>query len=134
MLESGGRGLGLHVGRQRNSWRPPTDVYETNETVIVRIEIAGMDEDQIDIELERRQLIVRGFRRDHGSETIVAVQQMEIYYGEFLSETYLPWPVDEGKIMATYRDGFLVITLPKARPFRVPITCPETADEHKGNE
>ena len=110
------------MNQQREVWRPPTDVYETSGALIVRVEIAGMNEDDFDIALARRRLIVSGRRTDHTSSTKLVYQQMEVFYGEFRTEIYLPWSVDISLVEATYDDGFLTIVLPKAGVLRVPIS------------
>ena len=116
------RRLGRNVNQQREVWRPPTDVYETSGALVVRVEIAGMSEDDFDIELMRRELIVSGRREDNASGTKLAYQQMEVFYGEFRTEVYLPWSVDVSAVEATYDDGFLTIMLPKVSVLRVPIS------------
>jgi HSP20 family protein len=117
------------VKPQGKIWRPPTDVYETDSAVVVRIEIAGMGEDGFDIQLVRRTLVVTGRRQDSAGTAKLAYQRMEIMYGEFRSEVYLPWPISETAIEANYQDGFLVITLPKARVHKVPILNAAGADD-----
>ena len=116
------------MNHQGKVWRPPTDVYETNGTIVVRVEIAGMNRGDFNIELVRRKLVVSGRREDHSGGTKRAYQQMEVLYGEFRTEVYLPCAVDSAKVEATYEDGFLVIVLPKAGRLRVPIhdvsNCP----------
>ncbi len=113
------------VGRWRPPMRmghfhPPTDVYETDEGVVVVVEIAGLDEDEVDIYLQNRTLTIRGTRR--GPVGKVTYQQLEIQYGEFRSEVYLPWPVEEDEVDARYERGFLLVTLRKAQVRHVPIT------------
>ncbi len=103
-----------------NLWRPPTDVYETDEAVVVRVEIAGMREADFTVTLHDQLLTITGARTDPSSK--VAYHQLEVRYGEFRTEVYLHWPVEQGSITATYQDGFLVVALPKARPRRVPVT------------
>ncbi len=109
--------MGLHG----SIWRPPTDVYETADAVVVRVEVAGMTEGDFNIDLARRALIISGRRLDRSGSKI-AYQRMEISYGEFRAEVYLPWAVDAAGVEATYRDGFLLVTLPKANAQRVPIS------------
>ncbi len=104
---------------QTPAWQPPTDVYETDETVVVRVEIAGMKESDFKISVQDRTLIITGQRFDPSPK--VAYHQLEIRYGEFRSEVYLHWIVSEADISATYHDGYLEITLPKARARRVPV-------------
>lgn len=100
-------------------WRPPTDVFETEEAFIVRVEIAGMDERDISVELDDHLLSVRGMRPD--TEEKRSYYQMEIRFGEFQSDVELPAPVIAEKTAAVYTNGFLTVTLPKqpAQPVRI---------------
>jgi HSP20 family protein len=107
------------LARQSKVWRPPTDVYETDNQVIVKVEIAGMREEDFNVSLNAQVLLISGVRRDPAEK--LAYQQMEILYGEFETEVYIPWTVDEDVINATYQDGFLSVLLPKAVPRRVPV-------------
>jgi len=94
-------------------WQPPTDVYEVGSHITVKIEIAGVEREDIDVRLDGRHLSVRGCRYDPGEK--LAYQQMEINYGEFRTEVYLPSAVDESQARAHYVNGFLYIHLPKAQ-------------------
>jgi HSP20 family protein len=107
------------VAMRSNVWRPPTDVYETDEGFVVRVEVAGMREGDFTISLQDRFLSVRGLRPDLPERR--AYYQMEIQFGEFNTEVELPYPVNAEEIAANYRDGFLRIVLPKARPHSVTI-------------
>jgi HSP20 family protein len=95
------------------TWRPPTDVYETDEAVIVRVEIAGMRDADFVVTLTDQLLTISGQRADPSAK--VAYHQLEVRYGEFRTEVYLHWAVEQGDIKAVYQDGFLIITLPKAK-------------------
>lgn len=95
-------------------WRPPTDVYETQDSVVILIEIAGMDPDKIQVDFSDKILRVRGRRQDKLRRA--AAHCLEVQYGEFASEVYLPGQYDLDAIDAEYTDGFLTITLPKAKP------------------
>ena len=110
--------------RRTRTWRPPTDVYETDDCVVVSVEIAGMEEGQFTISLSDRNLIITGVRHDPVAEAhglTLSYQQMEIRYGEFKTEVYLPWATVEDEIEATYEDGFLTVVLPKAQAQKVPV-------------
>lgn len=106
-------------------FRPPTDVYETEDAVVVIIEVAGLQEDQFEISLSEsdRVLTVVGRRQSHGADTARATfHQIEIPYGFFAVDVPVPWPLQEAEsAQAEYNDGFLVITLPKAQPRQVPV-------------
>jgi HSP20 family protein len=113
---------------QHRGWRPPTDVYETDTSAVVRVEIAGVDGKDIEISFANRILTVTGTRRDPADK--LTYQQMEIKYGVFRSDVFLPWTVKEKDIEASYENGFLVIVLPKAKgKHKVPITVIEESSE-----
>ena len=112
----------MNVNHQGKVWRPPTDVYDTGDEIVVRVEIAGMGEAELHIELFRRTLIVSGHRVDHAGKTRLAYQQMEILYGEFRTEVRLPWSVNASAVEATYDSGLLTVVLPKAHTLHVPIS------------
>ena len=75
-------------------WRPPTDVYETEDAIVVRVEIAGMREADFTVALVERSLLIRGVRQDLTERR--AYYQMEIPFGEFSTEVELPRP-DRGR-------------------------------------
>jgi HSP20 family protein len=104
---------------QHKTWCPPTDVYETDDHVIVKVEIAGMAEQDFAISLDANRLTVNGIRHDPGAK--LGYQQMEIPYGHFETHVHLPRGIDMDDIEATYQQGFLMIRLPKARPHQVPV-------------
>lgn len=105
------------AGVRSHMWRPPTDVYETADAVIVRVEIAGMDETGFTIVLDGRNLHIRGSRPDVPERR--AYHQMEIRFGDFASDVDLPSEVSVEQIEAMYGNGFLHIRLPKARPQQI---------------
>jgi HSP20 family protein len=109
---------------QHRGWRPPTDVYETDLAAVVKVEVSGVDRGDIQISFANRILTVTGTRRDPAEK--LTYQQMEIKYGVFRTDVFLPWPVKEKDIEANYEDGFLTIVLPKAKgTHKVPITVVE---------
>jgi len=111
--------FGWRITTRSPAWRPPTDVFEIENTVVVRVEIAGMREEDFSIELNGRNLLVRGSRQDISERR--AFHQMEIHFGEFAIELELPNYIEADQVQAVYSDGFLRIHLPKARPRQIPI-------------
>jgi HSP20 family protein len=99
-------------------WSPPTDEYETEEAYVVRMEIAGMREDDFEVSIENNILLISGLRPDDQQERR-AYQQMEIRFGKFASSISLPGPVDIDRTRAEYKDGFLIIILPKENQNKV---------------
>jgi HSP20 family molecular chaperone IbpA len=112
--------IGLVAVRQQRKWRPATDVYETEDCVIVRVEVAGMSEQDFTVSLANRRLSISGVRRD--TECKLAYQQLEISYGHFFTEVFLPHNVERDEIRAVYENGFLTVTLPKVQTHHVQIT------------
>lgn len=101
----------LHLTMRSPAWRPPTDVYEIDDAVIVRVEIAGMHETDFSIILDGRYLSIRGVRQDVTERR--AYHQMEIRFGEFNVDVEMPAAIDVENVQATYQNGFLKIILPK---------------------
>ena len=100
-------------------WRPPTDVYETETAVVVRVEIAGMKDEDFSVSLTGRNLVIRGLRPDVAERK--AYHQMEIFFGEFKSEVELPGPVIADRVRAEYQKGFLTVILPKQHVRKIQV-------------
>jgi HSP20 family protein len=94
-------------------WRPPTDVYETADALLVTVEIAGVEKDSFHLEFIRNALIVRGSRTHNLGAVQASYHRMEIKYGAFEVEFHLPLGLDCDRTTARYSEGFLTITIPK---------------------
>ena len=116
---SGSRAIGWQVNLHSYAWSPPTDVYETENNFIVRVEAAGMRESDFTINVEDNFLVISGIRSE--SPEWRAYRQMEIRFGEFSTAIELPLGVDASKADADYKDGFLNVILPKLKPTSVII-------------
>ena len=100
-------------------FHPGLDMYETTQSLVIKMEIAGVTPDRINVELsaDDRFLKIDGERLeaqdDHRDR--LRCYHLEIYYGRFQREIPLPGNLrlDRNQIQAGYRDGFLLITLPK---------------------
>jgi HSP20 family protein len=114
VLYTGSRSVAWMAGNRPRVWRPPTDVYETDEAYVVQVEISGAEHTDFDLSLDDRHLTVTGGRDDSTAERR-AYHQMEIRFGDFCTEVELPGPVDKDRMLAEYHDGFLVITLPRIK-------------------
>jgi HSP20 family protein len=93
-------------------WSPPTDVYETEENYVIKVEIAGMRDEDFDVAFEENILMISGFRSDLNERR--AYHQMEIRFGRFELAVEIPVTVNMEKATAEYKDGFLTIMLPKS--------------------
>jgi HSP20 family protein len=97
----------------------PTDLYEVEDKIVVRVEIAGMSEGDFSISIDQNTLTIAGIRPEIGERR--AYYQMEIPFGEFSTEVEIPSPINVEEVQAEYRDGFLLVTLPKAKPKEIKI-------------
>ena len=109
------------VGWQVTSsvWSPPTDVYETENDYVVRAEIAGLEETDIEISFENGILVISGTRSDLPERR--AYHQMEIHFGKFSTAIGVPGPVNLDNATAEYKDGFLIVRMPKTKPTDIKI-------------
>jgi HSP20 family protein len=94
------------------TWRPPTDIYETRDEIIIVLELAGVTEEDLSVTLFTDLLVVEG-RREQPVTDISACHQLGIKYGDFRTEIALHRPVKHETINAEYRHGLLKITLQK---------------------
>lgn len=111
--------FGWRFMRQTNAWHPPTDVLETDDAIVVIVEIAGMRGAEFSVTFDQQVLTIRGHRTETNPRR--AYHQIEIDYGEFMSIVKILAPVDSSGIEAAYSDGFLRVNLPKALPRQVSI-------------
>lgn len=109
----------------RRAWVPPTDVYETEKAVVVQLEIPGVSEDELEISVFERSLVISGRRLDPLLEKKTTYHRMEIQYGDFETVVYLPTALAQDEVEAEYHDGFLTIRFPKARAHQVAVLVDE---------
>ena len=110
---------GRHYGmlQQSGQWRPPVDIHETAQAILVKLELAGMREDQIEVILYENALVVSGKREDDvDHEQELCYHEAQVHYGPFRAEIALPTRVQAENVGASYENGFLRIRLPKAVP------------------
>lgn len=98
------------------SWRPPTDIYETSADVVIKMEVAGLHADSLQIVIHNDLLTIRGRRADETGRHKIGYHHMGITYGEFASDIRLPGPIEQEQVRAALDAGFLTITLPKQPP------------------
>lgn len=94
-----------------STWRPPTDVYETEKDLFVKMEIAGVREDDIEVTIQDGHLFITGMRSDSTGRK--SYHQMEIQHGKFSIGIELPVRLNIEDAAAEYKDGFLTIQIPK---------------------
>jgi HSP20 family protein len=96
-------------------WAPRCDMWETRDEVVISFELPGVGEKDVTLSITGDLLTVNGERRFAAEQvTDEAWHRLERAYGRFERTLELPMPVQPDKVSATYRDGVLVVTLPKA--------------------
>lgn len=95
-------------------WQPPIDVEETPESYKVHLELPGMRLEDIKITLEDNRLSIRGEKSRTEEQKGTTYHRLERVYGTFERSFSLTHAVKSEKIEATYRDGVLEVTVPKA--------------------
>jgi HSP20 family protein len=103
--------------RRRGGFSPTVDVFYTGDPprAVVHAELAGIDIDEVSLEIEGRELVISGHRRPAQAEGRV-YQQLEIAHGPFRRTIPLGADVIAEEAKATYRDGILAVELPLAEP------------------
>jgi HSP20 family protein len=112
--------LGWQVRMQAHIWSPPTDLFENEQNYVIRVEVAGMRQQDFSVVLDNNLLTISGSRPDTPERR--AYHQMEVRFGEFSTTVAIPGPVNVETSTAEYEDGFLVVSLPKAGPIKINIT------------
>jgi HSP20 family protein len=96
-------------------FHPPMDIYETEDDLVVVMEIAGMRAEDIHIFFEKDLLSITGRRTESSSAPKTRLHQMEIDYGDFERTLRIPFPLKVDETRAAYRQGFLIIAIPKRK-------------------
>jgi HSP20 family protein len=105
-----------NAGRQAqlfSGWAPALDLYQDNDNVVAVVELPGMRKEDIEISLHDGTLTISG-ERNSGTSNGETAERSERFSGKFRRSISLPTRVDSGKVSATYKDGILTVTLPKA--------------------
>jgi HSP20 family protein len=105
----GGRQAQLFTG-----WTPALDLYQNNDNVVAIVELPGMRKEDIEISLQDGMLTIGGERKSEEGGNGENATRTERFTGKFRRSITLPTRVDANKVNATYKDGLLTVTLPKA--------------------
>lgn len=109
-------------------WRPPADIHETPNAITVKIELAGMREDKIDVTLYQDALVVSGERHDdHEHDDTICYHEAQIRYGPFQVEIFIPQEIERTQVEAHYDDGFLSVLLPKTATGDIQQISPQSS-------
>ena len=106
-------------------WAPAVDLFEDRDNYVVKVEVPGMKREDIDISLHQNALTISGERK-HEQKTDGGNFRSERFYGRFERTLTLPNAVSGENVKASYKDGILSITLPKAeeaKPKQIQISA-----------
>jgi len=94
-------------------WSVATDIYETDEALVVCMDVSGADPARLSVVAEEQRLTITGERDYPVPDGVRAVHRLEIERGRFEKRISLPLPVEVAAATSTHQHGFLVVTLPK---------------------
>ncbi len=106
------------------SWAPAVDIYETDQDVVLKAELPGVDPKDVEIRVEDGTLYLKGQRKFENEVKEENYHRVERSYGSFTRSFALPSSVNSEKAKAEYKDGLLTLTLPKreeAKPKTIQI-------------
>ncbi len=115
---------GFGTADAHGSWAPPVDIFESGDNLVIRAEVPGVENDDIEVHVEDNTLVLSGKRKLEQELDENNVYRLERSYGSFVRSFRLPKTVDASKISAEYKNGVLQVTLPKAeqaKPRKVAI-------------
>lgn len=96
------------------AWAPALDVHEDKDGYTVNVELPGLKREDIDVSLHDGSLVISGERKAENIEEGTEVHRRERFYGKFSRVLSLPTAVNADKVNASYKNGILTVTLPKA--------------------
>jgi len=105
-------------------WAPAADIAETDDNVLLTLEIPGMTRDDVKITLQDNLLTIRGEKKQEKEWQASNYHRVERSYGSFVRSFTLPTAVQPDRIKAQYKDGLLKVTVPKAeevKPKEIPV-------------
>ncbi|MGC8658738.1 MAG: Hsp20/alpha crystallin family protein [Desulfomonilaceae bacterium] len=106
----------LPSGYFAKGFMPALDVSETDENVLVKAELPGVDPKEIEVNISGQTLTIKGEKKEDREEKTESLHRIERSYGSFYRAINLPCEVNEEKIEATFKDGVLNLKMPKTEP------------------
>lgn len=103
---------------QGRPWSPAVDMHETKDNLVLRLEVPGVREKDVTVSITGDLLSVKGERRWDDEAKDQKFLHVERLYGQFERLVQLPMAVQADKVKASYRDGVLEVTLPKAEELK----------------
>jgi len=117
-----------------STWNPSVDIYETENELVLKAELPGIDENDIEIKIEDNTITLRGDRKFEKETKEENYHRIERSYGSFYRSFTLPRNIDQDKIKAESETGILKVTMPKKaelKPKKVKILKPKSASKNQ---
>lgn len=108
-----------------DAWAPDLDVSETDEEILIKADLPGVDEKDLSVSLSGTNLLIKGEKREEKEEKGKHFHRIERSFGSFQRTVALPVAVDSSRIKAEYTKGVLEIHLPKkpeVKPQQIPVS------------
>ncbi len=124
------RAVWERIPEEVKGWSPAVDVFEKGDTLVVKVELPGVKQDEVEVSASEDTLTVKGQRAREAGVKDADYDRSEIAYGNFYRSVALPANVDTKNIEALYEDGILRVTLQRAagaRPKKVTIQVKKSA-------
>lgn len=125
-----GRPIWRHDGEK--AWMPAIDVFERDDKFVVKAELPGMKEEDVDVSVTGDTLTIKGEKKTETEVKEEDYYRSERSYGSFYRSIPLPSTVDPGKIEANIEDGVLEVTLPKfaeVKPKKIAVSAKRKASK-----
>jgi HSP20 family protein len=103
--------LGARQRPAERRWSPAADVYQIKGGWLVKVDLAGVSPEEVEITIAGRVLVIEGSRRDAFCAETLSYHQLEIMYSRFEKTLRFPCAIDGARVERHYRDGFLLIYL-----------------------
>lgn len=107
-----------------SQWSPAIDIHESKDNLLVKADLPGFKKEEIEIAVQENNLIMKGEKKKEQEVKEENYYKSERFYGSFYRTIQLPALVDEAKVDAQYKDGVLILTLPKreeAKPKQIKV-------------
>ncbi len=105
--------FGGDEGTRTGSWIPAVDIYETEQNVVLKAELPGLDPKDVEVTVHEGTLFLKGERKYESEVKEENYHHVERAYGAFSRSLALPASIDQEKVQAEFKDGVLTLTMPK---------------------
>ncbi len=103
-------------------WEPNTDIWESEDSVCILVELAGVQKEDITVKIKNSKIFISGQRKEKRPDQQIRFHQLEINYGAFLKIIRLPETLEHNEIVAKFQSGFLLVEISKVgKVVEIPI-------------